>query len=197
MPRRRAAAFTLIELLTVIAILGILAAITIPTITGGRDAALRAKTRAQFNQWATALELYRQEYGRYPVIAVNGKVDGVRLLAELSGRPTNGESSATELGNRKGIVFYQFSADELDADGRLIDAFGNTDIGVRFDANRDGLIDSSDGGSWAAVTAGGEDAEFSPADHADAATNRGVRATVVFYSAGRGRDVTDMVLSWR
>jgi prepilin-type N-terminal cleavage/methylation domain-containing protein len=66
------AAFTLIELLTVIAIIGILAAILVPTVGGARNAANRAKTRAQFSQWATACEAFRQEYGAYPQLFANG-----------------------------------------------------------------------------------------------------------------------------
>lgn len=72
-PRRCASqrAFTLIELLTVMAIIIILAAIAIPTIGGARNSANRAKTRTQFSQWASAFENFRQEYGTYPQFANN------------------------------------------------------------------------------------------------------------------------------
>lgn len=69
---RRRAAFTLIELLTVMAILGILAAILIPTLRSARMSANRAKTRAQFGQWASGFEQFRQEYGSYPQLYPNG-----------------------------------------------------------------------------------------------------------------------------
>ncbi len=76
-PRRAAslassAAFTLIELLTVVAVIGILAAILIPTTSGARVAANKAKTRTQFSQWGTAFENFRQEYGSYPQLFTNG-----------------------------------------------------------------------------------------------------------------------------
>ena len=73
-------AFTLIELLTVIAIIGILAAILIPTASSARTAANKARTRAQFAQWAGAIEAFRQEYGFYPTFETSGagqnKVNG-------------------------------------------------------------------------------------------------------------------------
>ena len=73
-------AFTLIELLTVIAIIGILAAILIPTTSSARTSAKKAKTRGQFAQWAAAIEAFRQEYGTYPIFETAGaglnKVNG-------------------------------------------------------------------------------------------------------------------------
>lgn len=68
----RARAFTLIELLTVIAILGVLTAILLPTARSARRSASRAMTRAQFAGWATGFEQFRQEYGSYPQLFQNG-----------------------------------------------------------------------------------------------------------------------------
>lgn len=65
-PRRSTAAFTLIELLTVMAIIAILVSIFLPSMRATRIAANRAKTRAQFSQWGAAFESFRQEYGQYP-----------------------------------------------------------------------------------------------------------------------------------
>src|SRR5256885_14932336 len=73
-------AFTLIELLSVIAIIGILAAILIPTTGTAQVAAKKAKTRSQFAQWGAAIEAFRQEYGYYPTFETTGnganKVNG-------------------------------------------------------------------------------------------------------------------------
>jgi prepilin-type N-terminal cleavage/methylation domain-containing protein len=78
--RSRGAAFTLIELLTVIAIIAILAAILIPTTSSARTAAKRAKARGQFAQWGAAIEAFRGEYGYYPTFEQTGananKVNG-------------------------------------------------------------------------------------------------------------------------
>lgn len=195
-PKR--AAFTLVELLTVIAIVAILAAITIPALGGARDSANRAKTKAQFSQWAAAMELFRQEYGYYPDVAVNGRLDTERFVAELTGRTLDGLALGAGYGNRKGLRFYTLAAEELDEEGELLmDAFGNTEIGVRVDTNRDGLINGSDSGSW--VTVGGlvSADTFSPAGRSDLVPTSGVRAGVVFYSAGSGKDESDLVLSWQ
>lgn len=191
--------FSLIELLTVIAVLGILAAIIIPTVGGARDSADRAASKAQFNQWAAAMELYRQEYGFYPDIAIAGRLDTERFVAELTGQTLDGTTvrGSTTWGNRKGLSFYALSPGDLDESGqRLVDAFGNTDIAVRWDTNRDGRIDVADTGSWVAVD-GFETAGLSPEFLPEAIPATGVRAGVVFYSAGRGQDETDLVLSWR
>lgn len=192
-------AFTLIELLTVIAIIAILAAIIIPTVGGARHAATRAKTKAQFGQWAAAMELYRQEYGYYPSITANGKLDTSKFVPELTGRSLAGTSISgnTSFGNRKGLRFYTLATDDLDGDGtEMVDAFGNTEIGVRVDTNRDGLINSADTGSWVSVTglAGGR---FAPTELDTAVPTNGVRARVLFYSGGQGRDATDLILSWQ
>jgi prepilin-type N-terminal cleavage/methylation domain-containing protein len=73
-------AFTLVELLTVIAVIGILLAILLPTTSSARTAAKKAKTRGQFSQWGAAIEGFRQEYGGYPQFETSGaglnKVNG-------------------------------------------------------------------------------------------------------------------------
>ncbi len=70
--RARLSAFTLMELLAVVAIIGILAAILVPTLSAARTAASKARTRTQFSQWAAAFENFRQEYGSYPQLYPNG-----------------------------------------------------------------------------------------------------------------------------
>jgi prepilin-type N-terminal cleavage/methylation domain-containing protein/prepilin-type processing-associated H-X9-DG protein len=72
-PRRSAAAFTLIELLTVIAIIGILAAILIPTIGSVRDKAKQANCLSNLRNWGTAINTYAIENrGNYWVSLDNG-----------------------------------------------------------------------------------------------------------------------------
>ena len=62
----RSAAFTLIELLTVIAIIGILAAILIPTVSSVRRNARNAQCVANLREWGRAIQLYSNDNkGRY------------------------------------------------------------------------------------------------------------------------------------
>jgi len=75
-------AFTLIELLSVVAIIGILAAITIPVVGSVRDTAKKTKTRAQFSQWAAGIRSFKTLYGYFPrfeqtaASSANHKVNG-------------------------------------------------------------------------------------------------------------------------
>lgn len=59
-------AFTLIEMLTVIAIIGILAAILVPTIAGVVGTAKRGALKLEVDELARAIERYRDKYGDYP-----------------------------------------------------------------------------------------------------------------------------------
>ncbi len=60
-PRRSAAAFTLIELLTVIAIIGILAAILIPTVSSVREKAKQVQCASNVRDWGRAIMMYASE----------------------------------------------------------------------------------------------------------------------------------------
>lgn len=58
--------FTLIEVLVVVAILGILAAIVVPRIMDRPDEAKRVAARADIGAIVQALKLYRLDNGTYP-----------------------------------------------------------------------------------------------------------------------------------
>jgi prepilin-type N-terminal cleavage/methylation domain-containing protein len=90
-PRR---AFTLIELLVVISIMGILAAFTIPVLTGVKRTQYRNTARAELEQIATALERYKAAYGAYPPgNPANPLVN--QLYFELSGTTNDGKYYTT------------------------------------------------------------------------------------------------------
>lgn len=218
---RRLFAFTLVELLTVIAIIAILAAILVPTLAGARTAAKRARTRVQFGQWAMAIEAFRQEYGCYPVFDPSNKVNGGASAAPseehrfhdiLAGCRRDGsalpaavaEAAAAGAQNVRRMHFLTFaegdffSADDP-APGRrnlLHDGFDGADIAVLVDRNLDGIIDRNDYPELPAVDVpegNGRSVQPQLADFGG-----GVRAGVIFYSAPpRALDAAQLACSWK
>lgn len=78
---RASRAFTLIELLTVIAIIAVLAAIVIGAGRRAAETGKIARTKAELAALSTALEAYKRQYGDYP------RTDDARqLLQALVGR---------------------------------------------------------------------------------------------------------------
>lgn len=63
---RRQRGFTLIEIMVVIAILGILAALIVPKIMSRPDEARRVAAKADIGSIMQSLNLYRLDNGRYP-----------------------------------------------------------------------------------------------------------------------------------
>jgi len=64
--RQRRRAFTLVELLLVLVILGILAAIVIPKFSGRTEQAREQQAVTQISTFKTALETYEVDTGQYP-----------------------------------------------------------------------------------------------------------------------------------
>lgn len=64
--RRRAAGVTLIEMLVVLAIIGLFAALVAPRMLNKSDAARVTATRAQIESFMTALGAYKLDTGTYP-----------------------------------------------------------------------------------------------------------------------------------
>jgi general secretion pathway protein G len=74
---RNASAFTLVEMLLVLVILGVLAAIVYPKINGIGDDARQKATRAQIAALRTAFATFEVDHGYYP----RGQ-NGIQQLAE-------------------------------------------------------------------------------------------------------------------
>ncbi len=81
--RRRERGFTLIELLVVLVILGLLGSIVGPRVMKYLSGAKSDSARLQIQDFATTLDLYKLEIGRYPTTD-----EGLRALIEA---PSNAE----------------------------------------------------------------------------------------------------------
>ena len=62
-------AFTLIELLVVVAIIGILSSVVLASLNSAREKARDSRRLSDVRQIQTALDLYYQDYGRYPPVS--------------------------------------------------------------------------------------------------------------------------------
>ena len=78
-------AFTLIELMVVILILAILAALIIPNVVGKADDAKRGQAVSNIGELEKALEAYRLDNNRYPT----SEQGGLRALRENPGDAPN------------------------------------------------------------------------------------------------------------
>jgi len=195
-----------------------LASIIIPAAGGVRTAANKSKTKVQFSQWGAGLELFKQEYGYYPLLTgataltvdtgtnLGSSAVGVQRFAEIlngklmDGNPLTDSSTGAPLAqNKRRMSFYSFSQSEIALSGTTVssisDAFGNSEIYVVMDYNNDGLIAS--GTTLSDVRAGNAtDGYTTVSGNKPVLPTSGVRAGVIFYSAGKGSGTNDTVTSW-
>ncbi len=134
-------AFTLIELLAVVAIVGVLLAIAMPVYSSGKTSVLKLKTRQQFSAYVLALEEYEQEYGKFPEFLLSEDGTTVNLKDEAKSFVEALEGVKPNKYNPKGIAFHSFSQNEFTKEGVICDAFGNSEIFIGVDSDEDGLVD--------------------------------------------------------
>ncbi len=89
-PRHRNAGFTLIEIMVVVVILGILAAVAVPRIMDRPDAARITKARQDIRVIESALKLYRLDNYRYPTTEQG--LDALVSKPSIQPEPTNWKS---------------------------------------------------------------------------------------------------------
>jgi len=133
-PRERAA-FTLIELLIVIAIIAILAGLGFGAVSGALNTAKKAEVRSMANQIKLALTAYYSEYGTFPTVSTT---DTAFLQA------MTGNSAIPTIPNRRGIRFLEISPKFTNASGIVtpkgFSKEGQLNFSVVVDSNYDGKI---------------------------------------------------------
>jgi general secretion pathway protein G len=82
---RRTGGFTLIELMVVLVIIGVLAALIVPNVLDRADDARATAARTDVNRLVQALKLYKLDNQRYPT--------GEQGLQALVARPTSGPAA--------------------------------------------------------------------------------------------------------
>lgn len=152
--RVRKTAFTLIELLAVVAIIGVLAGILIPAVGTVKKKANIAASKAQLANYVNAMQLFKGEYKYFPLVSGTADSYEIELSSEsfdfiqvMSARdPATGDSVSFG-GNRRRIGFYSFAASEfwLDASDalsqtQLADRFNNTNIVIVVDTDGNGFV---------------------------------------------------------
>ena len=91
------AGFTLIELMIVIAILGLLAAVLLPNIMGARDAAGETATQSTFLQLENACKTFQRKHGIFPPADLQYPESGHPLAKATEGWKTdNGKNTPIE-----------------------------------------------------------------------------------------------------
>lgn len=153
-------AFTMIELLTVIAIIGILAGLLFPAIKSAMRKAETSKAQSAITSLATAFKAYYTEYGKWPISDTTPNdtyIVDVNLVALLQGvnntalpnplglsePPFTGSGSsvgtANLQGNPRGIHFLEFKQADLDSSGNYVDPWKQP-YKCRFDVNYGNLM---------------------------------------------------------
>ena len=143
-------AFSLVELLVVISIIGLLAGLISLGVSRGMDAGKKAKAKGDLTAIVSAVKAYRQEYGKWPVAP--SKMDsafdefnswygpptqlqeGKDLMKILCGDITVVKEGQTM--NPKGIRFLEGPK----SDGTFKDSWGNQ-YAVKMDTNESGGVE--------------------------------------------------------
>jgi prepilin-type N-terminal cleavage/methylation domain-containing protein len=147
-------AFTLIELLTVIAIIGVLVALLFPAIKAAMLKAEIAKAKAAISaNLSTAFQHYYTEYGKWPAAEANAAQSTIYVSTKMVGLLKGDDigsvvggvdanlNAVTYNGNPRHIGFLEFKAADLVVVGGIVTNFVDPWKGIyrcRFNSAYDG-----------------------------------------------------------
>lgn len=146
-------AFTLVELMIVIAIIGVLVGMLTPMISGAYKKALATNSKTFLSNMAMALERYKDDNGDFPQfltasprVNLNDADNAEKLFKALTGKNPDGSrlsaADRREL-NRRCTNYMDFNMNSIVKKGikwKIIDSFGNPNIYVCVDGDSDGFI---------------------------------------------------------
>lgn len=141
MRNNRRSGFTLVEILIVVVILGILAAIVVPQFTNASNEAIKGALQTQLQTINSQVELYRvREQGAYPFEVA---ADWSELVNDeyLKEEPLNGYTGESTI--IAGTEAAAGAEDRDSADGWMFDAAENYTVyacGLSFDADGVALL---------------------------------------------------------
>ena len=122
--------FTLIEIMVVVVIIGLLAAIIAPNVIGNIDKALVTRTQGDIRSIETALNLYRLDNFRYPTTEeglqalVSGSGEGKSYLNSVPPDPWSNPYQYVYPGQQREFDVFSYGADGQEGGEEL-----NADIG--------------------------------------------------------------------
>jgi len=122
-------AFTMVELLVVMAIIVLIASIMLPAIGSAKKAAMRSKARADIKMLHTAIMSFKNAYDRYPLhgTVVNQNIDINYYEHEENAVLIETLRGDHEEDNPRGISFIKITEGSLDEDGSFVDPWAVED----------------------------------------------------------------------
>jgi general secretion pathway protein G len=128
--------FTLIEIMVVVVIIGLLAAIVVPNMMGYTDTAAISRAKQDIRAIETALNLYRLDNYRYPttdegleILVSGGNTEGGKqYLRRIPLDPWNNPYQCAQPGRRGEFDLYSLGADGREGGEGINAEIGNWDL---------------------------------------------------------------------